>query len=57
MRYAAEMSNVAAMQPSGNERISEEVMSNVPQAVGKSSELICELMDATDEGSRGKERS
>lgn len=57
MRYADEMSNVAALQPAGSDRTREEVMSKVPQAVGKSSESIWELMEATVLFWRGKERS
>jgi hypothetical protein len=39
------MSKVAARQPGGRERIRAEVLSNVPQAVGKSSALIAALTE------------
>jgi hypothetical protein len=41
------MSNVAARQPAGRERIKESVLSKEPQVVGKSSEFIPWLTDVT----------
>lgn len=57
MRYAAEISNVAARQPGGRDKIRSTVEEKVPQAVGKSSELMKELMEGVEGLFRGNERS
>ena len=57
IRYAAKISKVAARQPSGRNKIREAVEEKVPQAVGKSSELIKELTEGILGLFRGKERS
>ena len=51
-RYADEMSNVAAKQPGGNERIRSRVLEKVPYSVGKSSELMPAFTDAINGSSR-----
>jgi len=51
------MSKVAATQPGGNERISSLVAEKVPQAVGKESEFIKELIEEIEGWFRGKDRS
>ena len=57
MRYAAEMSNVAARQPGGRASIRLAVEVKVPHAVGKSSEQISEFIDGRRGSRRGYERS
>ena len=51
------MSNVAARAPGGRLRMTLLVCSNVPQAVGKSSESMREFTDGTEPGSRGYDMS
>jgi hypothetical protein len=57
MRYAAEMLNIAVMQPGGKERISLTVLLNEPHIVGKSLALIPALTDENDRSFRGYDKS
>lgn len=51
------MSNVAATQPGGKERINSAVLSKEPHTVGKSSALIPAFTDAHDGSFRGYDKS
>ena len=48
MRYAADMSKVAARHPGGRDKIRSTVDAKVPQAVGNSSESMEELMEGVN---------